>query len=466
MEGGTAKNYIEKYRESQGFDLGPILVVEDDRVMRARMLDFLHEAGHTTIEATNGQEALDLFQSNRIRVVISDWNMPELSGLELCAKVREIQHGYTYFLLVTSNTKPEQRLEAFHSGVDELIGKPFDEIELLLRLSIAKRILQAESKVSSMGDRLKAANVNLETASRRFEELFHGLPVPCFTVSIDGIIHEWNREAEEAFGIQAPFAFQQYISSVLGDGSAGFWNEMMVREIAEREESESCQWSMMFPDGGVKYFAGRVYPFYGAQGNVSGVISANIDVTDRVLAQQQLEEVNQKLEVLSITDGLTGLRNRRSFQEALEHELRELRANHGVLSLILMDIDHFKKFNDTFGHVAGDSVLKTVAKVMQVKVKDPYIPARYGGEEFAVILPGLGQTEAMAMAERIRLGIESQPWVERQVTGSFGVATTSDGDLPIRDFIELADSALYASKESGRNRATHVNDLEAAPAVA
>jgi diguanylate cyclase (GGDEF)-like protein len=166
----------------------------------------------------------------------------------------------------------------------------------------------------------------------------------------------------------------------------------------------------------------------------------------------------QKMETLATTDGLTQLFNHRSFQEHLAKEVERARRYRRPLSLLLMDIDHFKSFNDTYGHPVGDLVLKEISACIRSSVRVNDIAARYGGEEFTVIIPETGEEGAMVIAERIRRTVEQHVIIslERQlrVTISLGCATMPSHADTGQDLIDSADKALYYSKEHGRNRTT------------
>lgn len=174
----------------------------------------------------------------------------------------------------------------------------------------------------------------------------------------------------------------------------------------------------------------------------------------RELAQRSAEiaEANVRLQALATTDGLTGLRNHREFQNALECEfLRAVRYG-SPLSLLMMDVDHFKEFNDEYGHPAGDSVLMEVASILTRESRSEAVVARYGGEEFAVILPNCGWEAAAGVAERIRRAIEAGPWDLRPITVSVGFATMIDRELNRSSLMARADAAMYQAKVSGRNQ--------------
>ncbi|MDO3410388.1 diguanylate cyclase [Saccharibacillus sp. CPCC 101409] len=173
--------------------------------------------------------------------------------------------------------------------------------------------------------------------------------------------------------------------------------------------------------------------------------------------QRALIEVNQKLETLALTDALTGLSNRRAFQERLHAEFASLRAGGAVCSLLLVDIDHFKKINDTYGHPAGDLVLADLARLLRETAEEGDLPARFGGEEFVLLLPGSGREESIRKAESVRTAIEVRDWGPYRVTVSVGAAT-ADTDSTESSLLYAADLALYASKSGGRNRTTHADD--------
>ncbi|MEW6585808.1 MAG: diguanylate cyclase, partial [Nitrospirota bacterium] len=168
---------------------------------------------------------------------------------------------------------------------------------------------------------------------------------------------------------------------------------------------------------------------------------------------------HEEIERLAVTDGLTGLFNHRHFQEKLSDEFNRLGRFTDPLSLLLIDIDHFKKVNDTYGHPVGDAVLKKVAAIIGKTIRNIDIAARYGGEEFALILPGTGSPGAMNMAERLRKTImDTNVKAEQEsfsVTVSIGISTSAQGGTEAKnkeELIERADKALYEAKRTGRNR--------------
>jgi len=174
-----------------------------------------------------------------------------------------------------------------------------------------------------------------------------------------------------------------------------------------------------------------------------------------------LEVVNAKLHSLATTDGLTGLTNHRTFQEDLLREWNQSLASGEPLSILLIDVDHFKLFNDQYGHQAGDQVLIAVGKSLRSTARESDSVARYGGEEFAVILRKTDAAASEIVAERFRQAIAENSWDDRVITASVGVSTYTPLMSSTDALIEAADIALYRSKEHGRNRVTHAGHLNA-----
>lgn len=183
-------------------------------------------------------------------------------------------------------------------------------------------------------------------------------------------------------------------------------------------------------------------------------------VRARVRNQIELKQARDQLMRLAVTDGLTGLSNRRHFDSVLEKEYQRLARSRGLLSLILFDIDHFKAYNDTYGHLAGDDCLRRIGGVvLHTLTRAADFGARYGGEEFVCILPETGHDGAVAMAEKLRAGIldleipHVKSSASHHVTASLGVVTVRciAGRSPLH-VVAQADEQLYAAKSSGRNR--------------
>jgi two-component system chemotaxis response regulator CheY len=194
-------------------------------------------------------------------------------------------------------------------------------------------------------------------------------------------------------------------------------------------------------------------------------LAVRLEVAERIIAvHERLARQHALLAELATIDELTGVRNRRQFREDLEmHTSMAIRT--GLpLSLIMLDVDHFKQYNDSYGHRAGDELLQTLAALLRASVREHDLLARYGGEEFAIVLPSTGADPARLVAERLRATLAGHPWPLRPVTASFGVATATPRSLgAAATLVDQADQALYWSKRSGRNRASHYHDRNPDP---
>ncbi len=219
--------------------------------------------------------------------------------------------------------------------------------------------------------------------------------------------------------------------------------EAFLRIAAEDEASSGNVLDLSFPDDSVE----------------EQLRLATLAVEELRLQQEELLRLNRELGELSRTDELTGLKNRRHFHDALNAALGVPDRPGRPLSLILIDVDHFKAYNDAYGHPAGDHVLREVATVLREQTRSGDTTARYGGEEFVILMPRTDAKTANLVAQRLLKAVAEIPWPLRAVTVSFGIVTaqpeTSDASMMISD----ADQALYQSKRQGRNRITHVEPV-------
>jgi diguanylate cyclase (GGDEF)-like protein len=186
-----------------------------------------------------------------------------------------------------------------------------------------------------------------------------------------------------------------------------------------------------------------------------------VATTERFTAHAALALRNavllERMSEMAATDGLTSLANRRSFDEALARDISRASRTDGRLSVVLLDLDHFKRLNDTYGHLVGDNVLREVAAVLSDYGREYDTVARYGGEEFAIVLPGCSSTVALQVAERLRQAVEEAN-TDVPVTASCGVATFPTDGFDARSLLQAADEGLYASKRHGRNKVTSATD--------
>lgn len=180
------------------------------------------------------------------------------------------------------------------------------------------------------------------------------------------------------------------------------------------------------------------------------------------LSESALRAANEALALQVRTDGLTGVANRRALDEELARAIQNVhRYESEIFSVLMLDVDYFKRYNDSFGHPAGDEVLRSVAQLLESTCRGTDIVGRYGGEEFAIVLPHTAGSGARLIAERLRAAVESHEWPHASITVSVGIATASAATADADEILRGADSALYAAKQSGRNRVCHAIDARA-----
>ncbi|MDD5372013.1 MAG: sensor domain-containing diguanylate cyclase [Sulfurimonas sp.] len=228
------------------------------------------------------------------------------------------------------------------------------------------------------------------------------------------------------------------------------------------EDAQEVEFRIVRKDGDIVYIDHICRPVYNYDGTYMGVRVANRDVTHKMAILAELKEKNHLLDTLATVDGLSGLYNRRYFNEVFAREIERTKRTGNILSIIMCDIDHFKLYNDTYGHQKGDAVIKQVSDALKSTFSRAIdIVARYGGEEFVILLPSTPPEEVKKLAEQARENV-AKLWIEHStskaapfVTMSFGAACcTPDISLSGDKLLKQADDALYESKEKGRNRVT------------
>ncbi|REL32265.1 sensor domain-containing diguanylate cyclase [Thalassotalea euphylliae] len=199
-------------------------------------------------------------------------------------------------------------------------------------------------------------------------------------------------------------------------------------------------------------------PLMAANGKVSHLCLIVYDVTDSAVHKKDLEAANQELAILSQTDGLTKLFNRTHWERCLEAEFKRWTRSHNPSCLVMIDIDHFKNINDSYGHMVGDQVIRHLADVVRQQVRETDVSGRYGGEEFSILLSDTTLENAHIFAERMRKTVEASVVkyndIDVKYTISIGIAQVTPGISTYEAWIECSDAALYQSKEGGRNRIT------------
>jgi diguanylate cyclase (GGDEF)-like protein/PAS domain S-box-containing protein len=233
-------------------------------------------------------------------------------------------------------------------------------------------------------------------------------------------------------------------------GSAAGPMRQHREQLARHEAFHDLQIERINANGERRIFSVSGEPVFGPDGSFKGFRGVGSDITERKRMERELRE-------LATTDSLTGLANRRQFLLRVEHELARLqRSDHQPTAVLMIDLDHFKRVNDRYGHAVGDEVLRHYALLLEEAMRTVDLAGRMGGEEFAILLPGADASAGCAFAERLRVRTAASPLIHDgqviAVTASFGVAAMKASDMSASDVLKRADAALYRAKQGGRNQ--------------
>ncbi|MCE2594377.1 diguanylate cyclase [Motilimonas cestriensis] len=297
--------------------------------------------------------------------------------------------------------------------------------------------------------------------------MFNDYPDPVAIVTKAGLCKVANHAFADAM-VQKPLpeVINQAVANILPNDKVD-WNKRQHKQIFRANDSVKYEELVFLPQGKQQWLEVVKNPFVFPLDNESAILMVTHDITERKDTEQQLADAIGKLEELSFIDSLTQVANRRSFDEQLRYYWRSSISQEQSMSLILLDIDFFKPYNDNYGHQEGDQALTLVASTIKDASKRATdLVARYGGEEFVILLPDTDKDGAEHIAEMIRQAVENKniphahSQVAKHITVSLGVATlTPDPDLDYDTLIEQADLALYQAKDSGRNQLLHFEEL-------
>lgn len=445
-----------------------ILIVDDKEQNRKLLQEKLLKEYYTVVTADSGKMALQLLKEIKIDLVLLDVMMPEMDGFETCYRIKTNPNTtYIPVIIITALSDTADRVKGLQAGADEFITKPIDNTPLFARirsLSRIKTILDASKLRNSTAAELGGNMVEMEDNFREDkiliidDKLDQAKLIKSYIKIVSPKIYHLSSPDElDNFSDFVPDLI--ILSCQIPDtdplrfcASFRTSNNLRYTPLMLLIEKENSSLIVKAIELGVNdYF---LYPVD------QGELQAR--VRTQLRKRRYHEDLRTDLEDsvdLSTKDGLTNLFNRRYFDTHIEQMVEKANRTSHIISLLILDMDHFKLINDTYGHQAGDRVLKLLALILKASVRAGDLTARYGGEEFAILLSGASGKQAMQIAETIRKRVEKYnfdiPGKKSPLhkTLSIGVAEYKKGES-IEYFTDRADKALYQSKNTGRNKVT------------
>jgi len=433
-----------------------LLYVDDDPGLRRLIEKKLKRIGYIVSTAENGNDGIDKCNSEDYDVILVDQNMPDISGLEL---IRAIPHILvsTPIIMMTGGGDENLAVEVLKSGASDYIIK--DTGGQFLE-NIHRRISAVIDRQNLVNDK-RRIEIELQDNLSLNKAILDSLSANIAILDHEGTIINVNKQWVD-FGIENDMhesydsVGANYLEVCLSASNSPYGSlaDKAVSGIADVINGNCDSFKMVYECSSsvdTRWFEMRVT-------RVTDLMPAKVVVSHEDITTLKVSEI--KLKELSETDGLTGIPNRRVFDDALSREFSRAVRNRSDISLLMVDVDFFKAYNDNYGHLKGDDCITEVARVLKdVACRITDVAARYGGEEFVVLLPDTKLEGALHIGEEImqRLRDEAIPHgyssVSDYITVSIGAASmkpdieTSDAQL-----VGMADSALYKAKHEGRNR--------------
>ncbi|MGA1931355.1 GGDEF domain-containing response regulator [Arcobacter sp. YIC-464] len=409
-----------------------VLVVEDSQVVATQIKSLLQTLFLNVKTVSNGNEALNCLNENKdIKMVITDYSMPQMNGLELTKAIRKQKDtGSLPIIIISSDSNPQQKIKLFKNGANDYLTKPILEEE------IKAKVLDTFSKIKKIED--------IQSFNKIFDE-----NIISSSTDIKGTI----QSVSEAFCRVSGYKKEELIGKSHNIVRHPDMPKSIYKELWDTI-SQGKTWKgeikNLRKDGGYYWVKAVIEPKFNKSGEIIGYFAIREDITDK-----------KRIYELSITDGLTSLYNRRHFNDTAHNFVLQSVRNNKVFAFVLLDIDNFKKYNDTYGHQDGDDVLIEVANSLKNSFKrDEDQVFRLGGEEFGILISSKTKLAAMDLVEDARVNIEKLAIKHEKnpplniVTASFGVVIISvdeKNDIKIDDIYKKADDMLYKAKEAGRN---------------
>lgn len=453
------------------------ILVVDDVPANVKLLEIkLSNEYYDVITAKNGFEAIEIAKSKKPDLILLDVMMPGMDGFETCKKLKEdVEVSHIPVVMVTALSEITDRIRGLEAGADDFLTKPINDIALFARVKSLVRIkvlldeLRLRDKTGlDMGVVDEGANTFTQNVSGSKIMLVDDDVIQLRNISermakeyvIDGI-----SKPEEVLEKALNGNFDLIIVSTQLTDMDGL---RLASQLKSQERTRNVPILMLVDEDDTRAM------LKGLELGVNDYIIMPVDYNEmsariktqirRKKYQDALKSNYQQTISLAITDGLTGLYNRHYLNAHLDNTVTQSIKNNKPLSLMIMDMDHFKAVNDTYGHDAGDMVLKQLSEIIIKTVRSADLAARFGGEEFVVLMPETDRKQGMDAAERLRKIVESTKFKISNSgecinkTISIGVSFLDELGDSGQALLKRADEALYKAKNGGRNRSIS-NDI-------
>jgi two-component system, cell cycle response regulator len=448
---------------------GRVLVV-DDILANVKLLDARLTAEYfEVLTAFSGEEALAVLRAERVDVVLLDVMMPGMDGFEVCRRIKASpKTTHVPVVMVTALDQTSDKVQGLEAGADDFITKPVDDIALVTRVKNLARLKTLNDEMMlrmATGAQIGALPGSSLTwpkteSGGRILLVEDNERLARLVVSVLGKLHQVDVEPDLPAAL-VRLGVAQYDVLIVSLNLAGADGLRLCSQVRSLERTRHLPIVVVVQPGEDARLLRAL------DMGVNDYLTRPVDrnellarVRTQIKRKRHSDYLRDRLEEsveLAVTDALTGLHNRRYMETHLS-ALAEQAENTGrPLSLVVVDIDNFKSINDTYGHEAGDRVLRQFAARFRRNTRSIDLACRFGGEEFVIVMPDSGLEPARQMGERLRECIAAEPfqadgeiWIT--VTASVGVATLDQPQGSLEALFRRADRALYVAKRSGRNR--------------
>jgi two-component system cell cycle response regulator len=458
-----------------------VLVVDDIpvnvKLLEAKLLVEYYEV----VTANDGASALAVVQDQRPDIILLDVMMPGMDGYEVCRRLKaDVATAHIPVVMVTALNEVSDRVRGLEAGADDFLTKPVNDVALFARIRSLVRLKRASDEWRAR----EATAVELGVGHATGNPVDEKAP-GSILLATDGM---WDNEAvlatliaqghtvdlaEDDATANAMASKGDYDIVILADGDRSSDALRFCSQLRSQPETRHGPILLLVSEGSEDRLAKAlelgINDYLVRPVEADELIARSWTQIRRKRYEERLRETYMVSVNAAVTDPLTGLYNRRYLESHFERISGRLKEEGKTISLMMLDIDHFKKVNDTYGHDAGDQVLHAVGKRILSNLRGFDTAVRFGGEEFVILLPDAPLSDAVGSAERLCKSMSSAPVPISDgqgaisVTASLGVATMMAGHETLEELLRRADAALYRAKETGRNKViSAVSNVESA----